>query len=373
VKRHKFFTLLTLLTLLATFVPMASASPPRPQYTLPEGSAPERLDVQDGVTAVPSGKTMARGEVRLWLELAGQPLVALINASGPMTPAAQLNYRNVLDAKQSTVAAQAEALGAVELARMNYLVNLVAVRAPASSVAALRAIPGVVGVYPVVNGAVDLVNSVPWIGAERAQEELGFTGDGVTIAIIDTGIDYTHASFGGPGTEAAYTEAMTGTNAMVITDTFATGWSWPDPRIKVITGTDFVGPYWDGDTVTALSPDPDPLDDGPGAGHGTHVGSTAAGLLVTDTAGVLVGQGVAPDADLFAYKVCSSVSTSCDGIAMVQGMEQAVIDGADVINMSIGATYGGAYESYPTTVALTNAAEAGLLVAVSSGNSGNLP
>ncbi|MGD9101547.1 MAG: S8 family serine peptidase, partial [Anaerolineae bacterium] len=365
-KRRKIFALLTVLMLLTTLVPVTSgatqAPAPRSAYKLPDGPAPERLAVEDRVAAV-SYDEASKGEmVQMWVELTDQPLAL-----------AQDSNLARLDAKQTAVARQAQALGAVELARVKHLFNAVAVRVPAESVAALRAIPGVKSVTPVVDGVVDLINSVPWIGAVRAQEELGYTGEGVNVAIIDTGIDYTHAAFGGPGTVEAYAQAVTGTMAAVITDTFAAGWLWPDPRIKVITGTDFVGPFYDGDAVTELSPDPDPIDDGPGAGHGTHVASIAAGLLVTDATVALVGQGVAPDANLFAYKVCSSISTSCSGIAMVQALEEAYLDGADVVNMSIGAIYGGGYESYATTVAATTAAEQGILIATSCGNSGNLP
>jgi subtilisin family serine protease len=303
--------------------------------------------------------------------MADPSLVELTNAKGPMTTATELSYVNMLDARQTAVAQQAEALGAVELARLNYLVNAIAVRVPTSRVAELRAIPGVAGVYPVVNRRLQLEHSAERIGARYAQETLGFDGTGVTIGIIDTGVDYTHAAFGGPGTTAAYITATMGMNAAVITDTI-NGWAWPTDSLKVVGGYDFVGPYWDGETVEETFPDPDPIDDGPGAGHGTNVASIAAGWEVVSGTETLVHAGIAPGATIYAYKVCSSVSNYCEGIAMVQAIEQAVIDGVDVINLSIGSDYA-AFADDMHDVALNAAADAGVLVSVSAGNDDDLP
>ena len=97
-------------------------------------------------------------------------------------------------------------------------------------------------------------------------------------------------------------------------------------------GFDFVGEKWPN---AALAPDPDPIDCGPSAiplpcagGHGTHVADIIAG---NDGAS---HKGVAPGASLYAVKVCSSVSTACSGVALLQGIEFALdpdgeLDAAD--------------------------------------------
>jgi minor extracellular serine protease Vpr len=356
----------------------SAASPsagPASEYQLSGGPDLDRAPFKDRVAPVSYQELHPRAEtVQVWLELAGEPLAVWLNDGRSKVSATQEVYMNQLAVQQTAVAAHAQNLGATVLAGMRHLVNVLAVEAPVHSLGDLAAIPGVVGVYPIQEAQIDLTNSVPWIGAMRAQEDFGYDGSGVTVAIIDSGVDYTHAAFSGPGTELAYTIATTGTNATVITDTIA-GWKWPEDSPKVVGGYDFVGSNW-AESSDPLEPDPDPVDDGPGAGHGTNVASNAAGLLVTETvtSDVLVGQGVAPGADIYAYKVCSSISTSCSGIAMVQAMERATFtDTVDVINMSIGAIYGGAYEDYVTTQAAQNAADNGVLVAVSAGNSSNRP
>jgi hypothetical protein len=111
------------------------------------------------------------------------------------------------------------------------------------------------------------------------------------------------------------------------------------------------------------------LDHGPAAGHGTHVADIIGGAM-----------GVAPGVDLYAVKVCSSVSTSCSGIALLQGMEFAVDpdgdgnidDAVDIINMSLGSPYGDPRWD-DLSAAVDNASALGVLTVTSSGNSADKP
>jgi subtilisin family serine protease len=90
--------------------------------------------------------------------------------------------------------------------------------------------------------------------------------------------------------------------------------------------------------------------------------------------------GVAPGVDLYAVKVCSSVSTSCSGIALIQGMEFSADpngdgkfkDRVDIINMSLGASYGQPFDD-DLSAAVDNATKLGILTVASAGNSADKP
>ena len=90
-------------------------------------------------------------------------------------------------------------------------------------------------------------------------------------------------------------------------------------------------------------------------------------------------KGVAPGASLYAYKVCSAVSSACSGLAMLQAMDTALdpngdgnmSDAVDVLNMSIGAAYGQAEDD--TSEAAAVLARSGVVVAVAAGNNADRP
>jgi len=154
---------------------------------------------------------------------------------------------------------------------------------------------------------IDNSSSVSFIKAVSAWAATsGNAGQGVKIAIIDTGVDYTHANFGGPGTVAAYNA---NNRSIIEPGTF--------PTAKVVGGRDFAGDAYTGANTPV--PDPDPLDCN---GHGSHVAGTAAGLGVngdgttflgpydnsTPFSSFLIGPGVAPRADIYAFKFLDAVA-----------------------------------------------------------------
>ncbi|MDP6583907.1 MAG: S8 family serine peptidase, partial [Anaerolineales bacterium] len=176
-----------------------------------------------------------------------------------------------------------------------------------------------------------LMESVNQINADEVwklldENDLPITGKGVTIGVIDTGVDYTHVDLGGCiGLEC-----------------------------KVIGGYDFV------------NNDNDPIDD---QGHGTHVAATAAGK------GIL--KGVAPDAKVVAYKVLDSFGGgNWDDI--IEAIERSVDpnqdgnfeDHLDVISLSLG---GPGNPDDPISTAIDNAVDSGVVAVIAAGNSGPSP
>jgi subtilisin family serine protease len=261
---------------------------------------------------------------------------------------------------------QVRALGGKELARVGKAYNAVVISADASKLPQIARLPGVSALRPVINHQISLADSVPYIGASTLHT-LGFTGAGVKIAILDSGIDYTHHHLGGSGLAADFATASG--NATVIPAGLF-------PTAKVIGGYDFVGEGWPGTTAVPidLAPDPNPIDAGTGSGHGTHVADIAGGASLDG-----LHKGVAPGAKLYALKVCSSVATSCSGIAMLQALDWVMDphgdlsfnDAADVVNMSLGSNYG--QRENPDTEAVSNVVRFGIVVAVAAGNAADRP
>lgn len=284
----------------------------------------------------------------------------------PMRSTEQKQYTDMLRRAQAPLVAAVQARGGVVLGQYTRVYNGVLVRISAREINALRQIAGVKAVHRAPRHKIDLTASVPLIGAPNVWNSVptGYNGSGVRIAVIDTGIDYTHASFGGPGTPSAYA----GNNPRIVE-------AGSFPTAKVIGGYDFAGTNYDAGSPTAAIPvpDPDPLDEN---GHGTHVASIAAGLEVKDGSAVLVGSGVAPGASLYALKVFGA-SGSTDLVinalewAMDPNGDGDLSDRVDVINMSLGSVWGVASAEDPEQVALNLISALGTVVVTSAGNEGN--
>lgn len=325
------------------------------------------------VAKIDDSLASASGAVDVVVQLAEAPL-AIANGEnakrvgGRLSRGQQIAHSERLRARQSETLSRILALGGQELARVRIAYNAVIVRIDAEKLRTIATLPGVTTLRPVGDYRRDLVDTVPYIGASSAQA-VGLDGFGVDVAVLDSGIDYTHRNLGGAGTLAAY-EAAYGTSNADPRNTTLDGLF---PTAKVVRGFDFVGEAWPGTAAmpAPLAPDPDPIDFG---AHGTHVADIIAGQ---STNGSHVG--VAPAARLWAVKVCSAVSTSCSGVALLQAMDFALDpngdgsmdDAADIINMSLGSSYGQREDDL--SFASTNAVKAGVIVVASAGNSGDKP
>ncbi len=309
------------------------------------------------------------------LQLADDPALAVDGLS----KAQQKTRAGSLRTKQQGLDKKISAAGGKVTGRYQYAYNGIRVRATGKRLKDLAAIAGVVAIRPLKTYTIDNVRAVPYVGAPAAWQANGATGEGVTIAVIDTGIDYTHADFGGPGTSAAYDA----NNPTVIEPgSFPTG--------KVIAGYDFAGNDYNADSdgsAATPTPDADPLDCGD---HGSHVSGTAAGQgvlanhstyagpydesIYADSGKFTVGPGVAPEAKLVALKVfgCEgSTSLVVDALEWVAAYNVSHADGIDVVNMSLGAPFGS--NTDPDAIATNNLVDTGVVVVASAGNESSVP
>jgi minor extracellular serine protease Vpr len=231
----------------------------------------------------------------------------------------------------------------------NRLWNGLSVVASEAEAGRIGRVAGVRAVFPVLTFGLDPVpddklepemkSALAMTGASAAQAGPdGATGEGIKVAVIDTGVDYDHPDLGGG---------------------FGAGF-------HVAHGYDFVGDRYDAGTAGGRyqipHPDADPDDCN---GHGTHVAGIIGATGDAAAGGVL---GVAPGVTLGAYRVfgCDG-STSAD--IMLAAMERAHSDGMQVVNMSIGSAFQN-WPQYPTAVAADALVAKGVVVVASIGNSG---
>jgi len=312
------------------------------------------------------GKKVARQQdrVQVFVRL-DEPAVAELNAESIArtgeyaAPAAQRAQAQRVSQQQARFRPALESVGAEILSAQRVGANGFRVSVRPSEIPTLRSLPGVRSVGQVEIHTLDNAESVPWTGAPAVWAALG-TGEGVSIGVIDSGIDYTHANFGGSGDPADY--AANNRN-IVEPGSF--------PTAKVVGGYDFAGPTYNANVTGSVpAPDGDPLDRG---GHGSHVAGSAAGVGVPGS----IGPGVAPGASLYALKVFGDAggSTSLTSLAIEWAMDPNadgdMSDHLDVINMSLGSPLGSPDD--PSAISTNNAAAVGIIVATSAGNEGNTP
>jgi subtilisin family serine protease len=321
--------------------------------------------------------------INVMVQLGDDPVALKQEAAGRKLSKAEKDAaKNALRGPQDALRSQIEALGGTVVATYQSSYNGIKVRITRDKAAQLATLPGVVAVRQLQLMKPSNTNGVPLISAPSVWQNLGLHGENIKIAVIDTGIDYTHANFGGPGTVAAY-------NAEFAANTKAANPAWFGPSApRVKGGIDLVGDDYNADPDAANyqpipHPDPNPLDcvhTSASSGHGSHVAGSAAGSGVlangktytgaynaTTISGNswTVGPGVAPKADIYSVRVFGC-SGSTD--VTVDAIEWAVDNDMDVINMSLGSSFG--TNDDPSAVATTNAAKAGVVVVTSAGNSG---
>jgi minor extracellular serine protease Vpr len=249
------------------------------------------------------------------------------------------SYGDSLETKQLHVYQGIQnTLNAELLHTYQYLYNGIAIKTAGYNIPYLLKIPSIQYIHPAMEedypsrviGTKTIYADEVWDMTDK--DKVSLSGVGTRVGIIDSGIDYNHDDF---------TPTGVGT----------------DSRIKA--GYDFV----DGTN--------DCKDAGFGGiapPHGTHV----AGITSGNNPNLDRKKGVAPESDIYVYKVFSKEGGGANPANIIKAAEQSVKDKCDVINLSLGhGTDGGSDASgNPYYDALLNADKAGTMVVAAAGNSG---
>ena len=288
-------------------------------------------------------------------------------------------YTNQLKRQQRSVASRS---GSVKIIH-NYVhsFNGFSAKLTPAQVKALRANPNVANVWEDQLVKVDTASTPEFLGltGPDGQHTLGIKGDDIVVGVLDTGITPENPSFADDGTYS---------------DPSDIGWSGAcDTGEEAQEGTftcnnKLIGARYFNETFSSvydiqygLGEFESPRD---ADGHGSHTASTAAGNegvpAIMNGTEIGVMSGIAPRARIAMYKVCwNSNYTSpegndeagCFASDSMAAIDQAIVDGVDVINFSIGGSRTDL--TYPSTAAMLRAAQAGIFVSVSAGNSGPTP
>ena len=238
--------------------------------------------------------------------------------------------------------ARSEGVSFKERLRFKTLWNGFSIEAKPGAVSQLRKLASVKAVYPIATHSIpattsvspELATALTTTGADYARSELGVTGKGVRVGVIDTGIDHDHPDLGAG---------------------FGRGY-------RIARGWDFVGDAYNADPAApSFNPNPVPDDDPDDCnGHGTHV----AGII--GAAGEVTG--VAPGVTFGAYRVFGCEGKTTDDL-MLAAMERALRDDMDVLNISNGDAFNN-WPGSPTAAAADRLARKGMVVVSAIGNSG---
>ena len=278
----------------------------------------------------------------------------------PTTAASQAYYSYLANKQQGLLSAMGNAFGRTVQAEFQYLYALNAVAVRISHAEALRAfgLPGVLTVYPDKLAELDTDMGPTLIGADAiwtgdTYPEVATFGEGIVIGMLDSGINSKHPSFAETD-EGGYTH-VNPYGAKVYHGWCATNKGFCNEKL--------IGAY----NLYVPTTDPEDTD-----GHGSHTASTAGGnaLVANLTIGGLPFprdiSGVAPHANIVAYKICDP---SCPNSLAVAAVDLAIgTDMVDVINYSIS----GGDDPWNDSVdqAFLDATAAGIFVSASAGNTG---
>lgn len=373
---------------LSSFAPAAGVNGPAARFTATALQSTERIEANKAPSsglAETDPDLLARTDatpVRVMIKLDYDAVAAYaggVEGLAPTSPSitgvdltgstdAEVAYRQYVGRKeQKAIAGLQAAVPSISVGEsVQTVYGGIAAVIPANTVKQVLAVDGVVAVqYDKLNQP--LTDESPaFLGAPAAYDQLGTTanaGQGIIFGSLDTGIWPEHPSFADlgnlPAPPSPARACNYGDNPLTpAVDVFVC-------NNKLIGGAAFTASY-----DAAFGDDPFAGTARDGNGHGTHTASTAAGDIVDSAPvfGVERGpiHGLAPGAYVMEYKVCGP--QGCQSSDSAAAVEQAILDGVDVINFSIS----GGTDPFtdPVELAFLDAYAAGVSVAASAGNSG---
>ncbi|OPA75610.1 hypothetical protein BVG16_19920 [Paenibacillus selenitireducens] len=339
---------------LGTLPSIASAS--NSTYLQLPQDARSLADPSDETIISPQINTTSSNKVRVIVQLTGQPAaVGKYAAKQGIRSLAATATEPAVNAEQSSFLRKVTNQH-IDL-QVNYQYNTVLngfeVTIPANEIPELAQIEGVKSIqenhiwYPIPIESSESEETgnyesspLKQIGAIDAWKN-GYTGAGLKVGVIDTGVDYTHPDIA-PAYKGGYDSFYRDSDPYEEVPL--------TPEEDVEYGTGYEGTY-----------------------HGTHVAGTIIGRFANKTSDI-VQKGVAYGADLYAYKVLGRDidrpdKSSGTSAQVIDGIERAVKDGMDVINLSLGSDSEKDVNS-PDAVAINNAVLSGVVAVIANGNAG---
>ena len=322
----------------------------------------------------------------------GQQVSNYLTAAAPQAEAMKLRQDDLVEAMGQAVGAELTVQD-----RWTGVVNAVSVRIPYGKLESLKAVEGV------KSAAVERTFSRPVTTTGISDEgtygysydmtglaqvwNAGYTGQGMLVAVLDTGLDLTYTTWGDfqtgvrrvheAFTDESFRSELTDADLRYTSGSLAR--FLQTTQLRATTGIDgqkitygnndlyknrkvpYAADYADGDlNVYPASSD-----------HGTHVSGTIAGYAETEEGEVLFS-GIAPDAQILAMKVFpDSTDSGATESVILNALEDAMLLGADVVNLSLGSDNGWAEDDTAANHAYERLNAAGLTFMVSAGNSGD--